>query len=122
MKNLKLNKKILGLIVLIFCLSFFKISLVKSQTQVTIPNPVRHTTFEDLLKAVLEFLQGVGAVIAVISLMAGAFTFISAGGNPEKVNQGYKMIFWTIIGLFVIISASAFIELLKQRFGVSQNP
>jgi len=196
--KVKLNKKILGLIVLIFCLSFFKMSLVKSannqpqnlwdtirqptppgtardafpppqqqkpstpsqpkpsqpsqqtptvgggkatgnsaagtgtgggtggggqplpQTQVEIPNPVNYSTFQELLMAVLEFLQYVGAVIAVFSLIAAAFKFMSAEGDPEKVKQGFKMIFWTIIGLFVIISARAFIEFLRSRIGTRQ--
>jgi hypothetical protein len=118
--KIKLNKKILGLIVLIFSLSFLKMSLVKPVTQVEIPNPVIHSTFYELLMAVLEFLQYVGAVIAVLSLIAAAFKFMTAEGDPQKVKQGFQMIFWTIVGLFVIISARAFIEFLKTKIGTRE--
>jgi hypothetical protein len=90
------------------------------QTSVEIPNPVKHSTFQELLMAVLEFLQYVGAVIAILSLIAAAFKFMTAEGDPQKVKQGFQMIFWTIVGLFVIISARAFIEFLRSRIGTRQ--
>jgi len=91
-----------------------------SQTTIEIPNPVSHRSFEALLMAVLTFLQGVGAVIAVFALMAGAFKFMTAQGNPEKVKEGYQMIFWVLIGLFVIISARAFVEFLRRSLGTTR--
>jgi hypothetical protein len=124
MKRLKLNKKILGLIALIFCLSFCKISIIKSDNssqQVEIPNPVGYNTFQELLIAVLVFLQVVGAVISIFSLIAAGFKFITAEGDPEKVKQGFKMVFWTVVGLFIIISSIAFIEFLKETVFKSEK-
>jgi len=112
------NKKILGLIMLIIMISFATNSLA---TEIKIPNPLDYETFTQLLEAVLTFLQYVGAVIAVFALIASAFKFMSAGGDPEKVKEGYQMIFWTIIGLFVIISARAFIEFLRAHLQVRQS-
>jgi len=120
MKNSLQIIKILGIISLVIILSFLKISIGKTQSTVEIPNPVSHKTFQDLLMAVLTFLQGIGAIVAVFALIAGAFKFMSAQGDPEKVKEGYQMIFWVIIGLFVIISARAFVEFLRRSLGATR--
>jgi len=108
---IKLNRKIFGLIILAMSLFIFNSS--KAET-IEIPNPVKHVRFQELLEAVLTFLQYVGAVIVVLVLIAGAFKFINAGGNPEKVKEGFHLIFWAIVGLFIIIAAKAFVSFVSS--------
>ena len=44
-------------------------------------------------------------IIAVVIILIGGFTWMTAGGNDEKVGEAKKWIFSGIIGLAIILSA-----------------
>lgn len=46
-------------------------------------------------------------IVAVVIILAGGFTWMTAAGNEEKVDKAKKMIFAGIIGLAIILSAYA---------------
>ena len=46
-------------------------------------------------------------IIAVVIVLIGGFTWMTAGGNDEKVGEAKKWIFSGIIGLAIILSAYA---------------
>jgi hypothetical protein len=108
MKKTKINK-IISVIFLIFLTPL----LTQGQGQ-GIPKVLPFNTLGEFLEAVLNFIQYIGLILAVFALLAAAFKFFNAGGDPEKVKQGYQMIFWAIVGVFIIISAKVFVEFLKK--------
>lgn len=73
-----------------------------------IPNPWSSdfTTFDGAQTqfiAIINALISVSGLIAVGMLIYGAFTLISAVGDPEKIEKGQKMITGAIVGLVIII-------------------
>ena len=46
-------------------------------------------------------------IIAVVIILIGGFTWMTAGGNDEKVGEAKKWIFSGVIGLAIILSAYA---------------
>ncbi len=61
----------------------------------------------DYITLVLEVIIGLAGLAAVAFIVFGAYTLITAGGEPENVTKGQKMIQNAIIGL--VIAALAFV-------------
>jgi amino acid transporter len=61
---------------------------------------------EDLIKIIFEvirYLLSFLGVAAVLIIIYGGFLWMSAGGNPEKVEKAKKIISQAIIGLIIIL-------------------
>lgn len=64
----------------------------------------------DLKKTVLNILQmvlGLLAFVAVIMVILGGFTWLTAAGNEEKVERAKKIISAAVIGLIIVLLAWA---------------
>jgi amino acid transporter len=60
----------------------------------------------DLIKIIFEiirYLLSFLGVAAVLIIIYGGFLWMSAGGNPEKVEKAKKIITQAIIGLIIIL-------------------
>ncbi len=55
----------------------------------------------DIVKAIL----GISGLIALLAFVFGGVTWMTSGGNPEKVKKGRDMLVWAIIGLLVVFSS-----------------
>jgi len=76
-----------------------------------ITNPIASTTdFEALLNKISDFLFTFGIALIPIAIIAGAYYFITAGGEPQKIETGKKIIIYAIIGVSVIFMAKAIIN------------
>ena len=54
---------------------------------------------------IIRVAMGLLGIIAVVIILIGGFTWMTAGGNDEKVGEAKKWIFSGIIGLAIILSA-----------------
>ena len=61
------------------------------------------TTVSQIIKVFLGLL----GIIAVVIVLMGGFTWMTAGGNEEKVTKAKDMIIAGIIGLAIILAAYA---------------
>lgn len=57
--------------------------------------------------SIINVALGLLGIVAVVIILIGGFTWMTAGGNDEKVTQARKWIFSGIIGLAIILSAYA---------------
>lgn len=62
---------------------------------------------------IADMLQYV-AVAAVIALMLSGFYYLFSGWEEEKVNKAKKWIIWSLVGVFVSITAWSMIQLLNN--------
>jgi hypothetical protein len=63
-----------------------------------------------------RFLKKGLITIGVIALIAGAgggFYFLTSGGDPEKIRTAKKIITYALIGLLIVLLASALIFVIK---------
>lgn len=56
---------------------------------------------------IIRVAMGLLGIVAVVIILIGGFTWMTAGGNEEKVAEAKKWIFSGIIGLAIILSAFA---------------
>jgi len=70
-------------------------------------------TVANIIKTALQLL----GIVAVVIILIGGFTWMTAGGNDEKVGEAKKWIFSGIIGLAIILSAYALASWVINQLG-----
>jgi len=90
-------------------------------TQIVLQNPLAHDTFEELITALIRVIFNIALILAPLMIIVGAFYFLTAGGNPQGVETGKKIILYTIIGFIIIMMASGIVALLEHVFEVRQQ-
>ena len=61
---------------------------------------------------IVNWAVGVGGGIAFLMLLYGAFTLITAGSSPEKVQEGKSIIGSAVSGLFFIILSVVLLRII----------
>lgn len=64
-------------------------------------------TLPQTIASVINAALGLLGVIAVVIILLGGFTWMTAGGNEEKIKKARGLIMAGIIGLAIILSAFA---------------
>ena len=65
------------------------------------------TDIRTTIARIIRVAMGLLGIVAVVIILIGGFTWMTAGGNEEKVGEAKKWIFAGIIGLAIILSAYA---------------
>lgn len=85
---------------------------------VTIDNPTKHKNFQELIDSLINIIFMLAIAIAPIMFIVAGFYFVTAVGDPEKINTAKRIILWTFIGLLVVVSAKGLIALFVKIFEV----
>lgn len=67
------------------------------------------------LTTILNIVMGILGGIAVIAIMVGAITYLTAQGEPEKISRGRKTVTYSLVGLVVIVTASAIVNFVVAK-------
>lgn len=91
---------------------------------VTINNPLGSEDMQlwELLEKIIDFIFFISIPIAAIMIIIAGFRFVTAMGEPEKIQTAKKMILWVTVGLFIIFLAKALIVLFGKIFGIDIAP
>ncbi len=91
----------------------------------TLPNPLKNVkSINDLLYLIANIATYIGVILAVLALIWVGFKFVAAQGNPDKITEAKNYFFYIIIGVAILIGASAIISILKETLtsaGVVQS-
>lgn len=85
--------------------------------EVAIENPLKAKTFAELIQTIIEGLRKIALVLAPLLIVIGGYYLMMAGGKPESVATGKKIILYTIVGLVIIIAAEILIGVLIEALG-----
>lgn len=94
--------------------SFLIPSLVEA---IRIPNPLEAESFEELIENLIDFIFWVAVVIVPLMIIIAGFYFLTAAGNPEKVNTAKRIIFWSIVGFAIVLLAKGIISMIREIIG-----
>jgi len=115
-KLIKLGLIILGLVLAgnVFAISQVSPGDVNGQ----IPTSANTSApFSDQLAVVLNVLLALASTVAVLFVIFGGYTYITAAGNEDEMKSAKKMIVGAIIGLVVIILSFAAVNFINQMIG-----
>jgi len=85
---------------------------------VNIPNPLIDSDFQKLLGRVIDLIFTAGLAIAPIAVIIAGILFMTAQGEPGKIQKAQEIIKWTFIGLIILVCSKALVELIKTTIGV----
>jgi len=80
-------------------------------------NPLACNTFSECIEKIINFLLWIAIIITPLMIIVAGFLFLTSGGDPEKVRTAKRIIFWTVIGLAIILLAKGIISVIKQVIG-----
>lgn len=92
---------------------------------ITPPNTVPTTSGDPsafiggLISGVIQLLLISAFIIALIWMIFAGYGLIFAGDDPKKVSSSWAKIYWSLIGLVIVIGAFAIIKLAETFFGVT---
>ena len=68
---------------------------------------LRNSDLRLTVVSIIRMLMGMLGMLAVVLMIYSGFTWMTAGGNEEKIGKAKKLLFYCAIGLAVILSAYA---------------
>lgn len=60
---------------------------------------------EQIIIALINWVLGILALIAVVLVLTGGFKWMTAAGNEEKIEGAKKLIIAAIIGMVIVLAA-----------------
>ena len=76
---------------------------------------------ENFIRSVIQLIAGLAGLIATGFFVIGGFTYITSSGSPEKLDQAKRTLFYSAIGLAIVIAAfvisNIVTTLASQAFG-----
>jgi fucose 4-O-acetylase-like acetyltransferase len=74
--------------------------------------PEKYCTASGLAMFAIQTLINFSGVVAVLFLIVGGFFYLTSAGNEEQSEKGKKILINSVIGLVVIILASAIVRII----------
>ena len=69
---------------------------------------------ESLAFRIINYILGAAGLVAVIYLILGGFSYITASGNEEQTKKATKTLFNAVIGLVIIFAAYAIVVTVQR--------
>lgn len=76
------------------------------------------TTVITLVRNGITLLLIISFVVFLIWTMIAGLRFIFAQGDSKSVGQAWSSIYWSLIGMVVVVGAFAIIKLVEGFFGI----
>lgn len=110
-----MEKKHFGLLVIIFAGAIFVASGVVQPVLAAdkLESPIEHKNFGDLIDAIIKFIFNIALALAPLLIVIGGFYFVTAAGDPSKIETGKRIILYTLIGFLIILISRGLVEVIK---------
>lgn len=70
------------------------------------------TDVDAILQTILQYFLGIVIVTAVFFIIKAGFTFVTAGGDAEKINTARNNIMYAAIGVVIALMAMGIVNLV----------
>jgi len=110
---MKTKKYLLGLALI----SLLAVSFLALPAKGLAQNNWENLNVETTLTSIVNWLVTISFIIAALFIVLAAFTFITAGGDPEKINTARNQVLYALIGVAVALLAWGLVALIKSKVG-----
>mgnify|MGYP001560577756 CR=1 FL=1 len=111
---MKTKKYLLSLTLVSFlAVSFLALPAVGLAQPTNLPN----LDVMNALGKIVDWLFTILLVIAALFIVLAAYTFVTAGGDPEKVNTARNQVLYALIGVAVAFLAKGLVALVQRIVG-----
>ncbi len=77
-------------------------------------NPIRFGSVKELLEEVFKLVGYLGAIAAIFFFIYAGFLYVTAGGEPGKIEKAHKTFINTAIGTAILLGASLIVTVLQN--------
>ena len=86
-----------------------------TQTKTSLENPLGSvTSISQLYGRIIYAFLGLSGAVSLVMFILGGFSWMTAGGNEEKVKKGRDTLIWASLGLVVIFSSYAVLKTIFE--------
>jgi cytochrome bd-type quinol oxidase subunit 2 len=82
--------------------------------EVTLDNPLRVNSIEELLVAILNIFMVLMIPVIVLFIILAGFKYVTAQGNPGQIEEATTTFTYAIIGGVLILAAVAIAEIIRN--------
>ena len=115
--RLKTKKIINFLSIILIIISVTGICYAGYHSEDELPNPTGVQDVPSLIGKIIQGVLGVVGSLALLVFIFGGVTWMTSGGNPEKIKKGQQNIIWAVAGIVVIFTSYAVINLIFEILG-----
>lgn len=106
------------LLVLVFSLGVFDFSYAQGTgTGTTFINPLTYDTVEQITTSLLDNLQKIVALLAIVFIVIGGLMYIFSAGDDKKIETAKKIITAAIIGFVIVLIAPSLLKEIGDILG-----
>jgi hypothetical protein len=80
----------------------------------SLKNPLAFDSLQDFIVAILNVIVIIATPIVVIFIVLAGFKYVTAQGNPGKIQEATKALTYAVIGGVLILGAVAIAEIIKN--------
>lgn len=115
--------RVFSIIFLLFVMGFniFPLetkAVVGGEPAIKIPNPLQAKTFTELIEKIGEFIFVISIPVTIIVVLAGAYQFITAAGEPEKLQKARATLLWAAVGFALVLISFSVVTIIREVLGV----
>ena len=75
-------------------------------------NPIAFPSIQEMLLAILNVVMIIATPVVVFFIIFAGFTYVTARGNPEKIQQATKALTYGVIGGVIIVGSLAIMTIM----------
>ena len=79
--------------------------------------PTKYREIGDIIEGITNWISWIIIAISPLMIGIGAFVFITAVGDPNKVAKAKKIILWSIVGLAIAVFGKGLISFIIYILG-----
>lgn len=98
----------------LFAIFLISIIALPVLAQTPLSSPPSNINVVGVLNKIGVLLISIAAPIAVIMVIVSGFYFMTAQGDPGKIDTAKKMLLWTLIGMAVVLMANAVVAMVTR--------
>jgi len=107
-------KKSLSTLILISLISLFMLPAIIPVMAQGDPIISDLDELDALVEKIVNWFSGFVLIVAVLFILVAAWTFLTAGGNPESVAKARQMLIYALIGIAVAVLAWGMVDLITN--------
>jgi hypothetical protein len=87
-------------------------------TKIKLEAPITETSVPKIIGNIIKTLLAIVGALSLGMFVYGGFTWLTSGGNPDRIKKGKDILFWAFIGLTVIFASYTLVDFLLRAFGL----
>jgi len=109
--------KFLSAVLVLFLVSVVAVPAIAAVKTGTKAGPEKMSDVVDLVKTIAGWFQAIVLAIAIFVIIYAGLTWMTAGGDEEKLGKARKMLIYGVVGIGVALFAYAAQALITNLLG-----